>query len=138
MFYDDRGYPDESDAYDSLLHSIDCGPILRKTKFPTPPINADDPSFNFKYSEELHGEKLRADLDVSHLTPEHVSALLNLIKQYWCIFDERDIFTPVRNYQCVIDTGNASLITIKKILYGQREIPIMGKSIAALEKVGHI
>ncbi len=138
MFYNDRGYPDESDDYDSLLHSIDGGPILRKTKFPTPPINADDPSFNFEYSEVLHGEKLRANLDVSHLPPEHASALLNLIKQYWCVFDERGIFTPVQNYQCVIDTGNASPIAIKKILYGQREIPIMRKSITALEKVGQI
>jgi hypothetical protein len=138
VFYDDRGYLDESDAYDSLLHSIDGGPILRKTKFPTPPIDADDPSFNFEYSEELHGEKLRADLDVSHLPPEHASALLNLIKQYWCVFNERGIFTPVQNYQCIINTGNASPIAIKKILYGQREIPIMRKSIAALKKVGHI
>ena len=54
------------------------------------------------------------------------------------MFDERGIFTPVWYYQCVIGTGNASPIAIKKILYGPREIPIMRKSIAALEKVGQI
>ncbi len=54
------------------------------------------------------------------------------------MFDEHGIFTPVRCYECVIDTGNAAPIAIKKILYGPREIPIMRKSIAALEKVGQI
>jgi hypothetical protein len=54
------------------------------------------------------------------------------------VFDEHGIFTPVHYYQCVIDTGNATPIAIKKIIYGPREIPIMRKSIAALEKVGQI
>jgi hypothetical protein len=54
------------------------------------------------------------------------------------VYDERDTFTPVRNYQCVIDTGNSAPIAIKKINYGTRETPIMRKSIAALKKVGHI
>ena len=45
---------------------------------------------------------------------------------------------PVQNYQCIIDTGTAKPIAVKKILYGPQEIPILQKSIAALEKVGHI
>jgi hypothetical protein len=73
-----------------------------------------------------------------HLPPEHATALLNLIKEYWCVFDDRGTFTPVRHYQCVIDTGNAPPIAIKKILYGLQEILIMRKSIATLEKVGQI
>jgi hypothetical protein len=79
VFYDDRGFPDESDAYDALLHSIDGGVILRKTKYPPPPIDADDPSFCVQYSEELHGEKLQADVDISHLPPNHAIALLDTI-----------------------------------------------------------
>ena len=54
------------------------------------------------------------------------------------VFDERGNFTPVRNYQCVIDNGNSAPIAIKKINYGTRKTPIMRESIAALEKVGHI
>ena len=54
------------------------------------------------------------------------------------MFDKRGIFTPVRYYKCVIDTSNAAPIAIKKILYGPREILIMQKSIATLEKVGQI
>ena len=34
LFLDDRGFPDVSDDYDSLLHTIDGGPILRTLKFP--------------------------------------------------------------------------------------------------------
>jgi hypothetical protein len=138
VFYDDRLFPNESEDYDSLLHTNDGGTILRCTKFPTPPLNKNNPTFNFAYSEKLHGEKLQSDLDVWHLPPEHATALLNLIKEYWCVFDNRGTFMPVRHYQCVIDTGNASPIAIKKILYGPREIPIMRKSIAALKKVGQI
>jgi hypothetical protein len=138
VFYNDRGYPDESEDYDQLLHNVDGGPILRKKKFPTLPINADDPTFNYTFSEELHGELLRSQLDLSHLLPEDAAALLVVIKEYWCVFDERGTFTPVRNYQCIIDTGTATPIAVKKIVYGPREIPIMRKCIAALEKVGHI
>ena len=54
------------------------------------------------------------------------------------MFDDRGTFIPVRNYQCVIDTGSARPIAVKKIHYGPRETVIMRKSIAALEKVGQI
>jgi len=43
-----------------------------------------------------------------------------------------------KNYECVIDTGDAKPITVTKILYGPKEIPIMRDAIAALAKVGHI
>ncbi len=48
------------------------------------------------------------------------------------------MWVPVQNYECVIDTGNAPPIAVKKIQYGPKELPIMRKTIAALEKVGHI
>jgi hypothetical protein len=95
VFYDNRGFPDESDNFDSLLHNINGGAILRRTKFPTPPLDADDPTFTYIYSDELHGDKLRSELDVSHLCPTDASALLNLIKEYWSVFDEHGTFTPV-------------------------------------------
>ena len=55
------------------------------------------------------------------------------------MFDKRGIFTPICYYKCVIDTGNAAPIAIKKILYGPREIHVMHKGITVLtvlEKVG--
>ncbi len=138
VFYDNRGFPDESEAYDELLHNIDGGVILRKKKFPTPPLDVEDPAFNWVYSDELHGDKLKTELDLSHLDADKVAALVALIKQYWCVFDDQGTFVPVRNYECIIDTGTASPIAIKRIRYGPREIPNMRKCISALAKVGQI
>ena len=135
---DDRGFPDQSDEYDTLLHNVDGGPILRKLKHPAPPLDVHDPSFHFPFDEALHGERLREQLDLSHLDPSIRLKVTDLIKEFWSVFDERGVWVPVRNYECVIDTGKAPPIAIKKIQYGPKEIPIMRKAIAALEKVGHI
>jgi hypothetical protein len=56
--------------------------------------------------------------------------LLIVIDQLWHLVR--------KNYECVIDTGDAKPIAVKKILYGPKEIPIMRDAIAALAKVGHI
>jgi hypothetical protein len=113
IFFDNRGFPNESEEYTQLLHNIDGGIILRKKKFPTPPLDNIDPEFNWVYLEELHGEKLRTGLDLSHLLPEQAAALLTLIKEFWCIFDECSTFIPVHNYECIIDTGTSRPIAIK-------------------------
>jgi hypothetical protein len=138
VFYGNRGFPDQSNDFDHLLHNIDGGVILWKTKFPAPALDDHDPLFDYSFSEELHGPILEKNLNLSHLSPENAASLTALIKKYWTVFDERGTFTPICNYQCVIDTGNASPIAIKKINYGTCETPIMHKSIAALKKVGHI
>ena len=44
----------------------------------------------------------------------------------------------MKNYECVIDTGAAHPIAVKKILYGEQETVIMWRCISALAKVGHI
>jgi hypothetical protein len=54
------------------------------------------------------------------------------------VFDSKGIFVPVKNYECIIDTGNACPIAEKKIWYGERKTVIMRHCIAALAKVGHI
>ena len=71
---------------------------------------------------------LKSELDVSHLSQENASALIGLIKEYWCVFDERGIFTPVWYYQCVIGTGNASPIAIKKNCMAQERF-LLGKCV---------
>ncbi len=45
VFVDDRGFPDESEYYQNLLHNIDGGPILRKLKHPPPSLDEVDPEF---------------------------------------------------------------------------------------------
>jgi hypothetical protein len=44
----------------------------------------------------------------------------------------------MKDYSCMIDTGSAKPIAIKKIHYGPQETPIMEKCIASLAKLGHI
>ena len=40
VFLDDRGFPDQSDDYDTLLHGVDGSPILWKLKHPQPDLKA--------------------------------------------------------------------------------------------------
>jgi hypothetical protein len=138
VHYNDRGYPNQTNKFDHLLHNINGGVILCKTKFPQPLLDLCDPLFDYLFSDAIHGPILANVLDLSHLSLVNASRLTLLIKKYWTVFDERGTFVPICNYQCVIDTGNSTPIAVKKINYGTRETPIMRKSIAALEKVGHI
>jgi hypothetical protein len=50
----------------------------------------------------------------------------------------RGVFVPVKNYECLINTGTARPISVKKILCGERKTIIMCKCIVALAKVRHI
>ena len=138
VFADDQGFPDLTDDHDTLLHNIDGSPVLRKLQHPAPPLDADDPSFTFTFDEALHGECLRQLLNLSHLNNALQDRIYGLVKKYWSVFDDRGVWVPVRNYECVIDTGDAPPIAVKNIRYGPKELPIMRKAIAGLEQVGHI
>ena len=62
VFIDDRGFPDQSDEFDTILHNVEGGPILRRRKHPAPPLDDIDPRFHAVYDESLHGDKLRKEL----------------------------------------------------------------------------
>jgi hypothetical protein len=138
VFFDEQGFPNKTKDYNNRFHNIDGGVILQRKKYAVPKLDAVDPLFNYEFDETLHGAQLAKELDVSHLLPDQASRLTDLIKHYWTVFNLRGTFTPVKFYQCDIDTGNHKPIAIKKIIYGPKETGIMQKSIAALEKVGHI
>jgi len=125
------------EAPNLVLHDIDGGPILRKLRHPMPdfngPIRFDNP-----FIAKQHEALMRKKTDLSHLHPGLQEKIYSVIREYWSLFDERGVFIPVKNYECVIDTGNAQPIAIKKILYGKRETAIMRKCISALAKVDHI
>ena len=126
MFLDDRGFPDQSDEYDHLLHTIDGGTVLRKLRHPMPDLNGPiDPSFDHPFIPEEHEEILRKKVDLSHLDPKQQTQVYDLIREFWPVFNKRGVFVPVKNYECVIDTGAAHPIAVKKILYGKRETVIM-------------
>ncbi len=81
---------------------------------------------------------MRKQAYLSYLDPNQQEQVYNLIREFWSVFDERGVFVPVKNYECVIDTGTAQLVAVKKILYGKQETVIMQCCILALAKVGHI
>ena len=91
---------------------------LCKLKHPPPSLDEVDPKFLSIYGKSKHGAQLKKDLDLSHLEPAIRNCIYTLVKKYWSIFDDKGVFIPVKNYECVIDTGYAKPITAKKILYG--------------------
>ena len=137
-FADNRGYPDQINYHNNLLHNIDSSPVLQKLRHPPPPINKVSPSFDFQFDKTLHGARLRQQLDLSHLNDALQTRMYTLIQKYWLVFDKHGVWVPVKNYKCIIDTGNTPPITIKNIQYGPKELPIMRKAIAGLKQVGHV
>ncbi len=139
FFYDDRGFPDQSDEFDNLLHSVNGGPLLRKLLHPAPDLDSPvDPLFLSVFDPYLHESQLHDKLDLSHLPLDVQDQKYNLIREFWSVFDSKSVTVPVKSYECIIDTGSAWLIAIKKINYSDNETVIMWKCIAALAKVRHI
>jgi hypothetical protein len=139
VFVDDCGFLDVSDEFDTLLHNINGGPVLRKLKHPPPdPDGLVNPLFLFEYDTVHHGKQFCKHLNLSHLDQALHNWIYVLVIKYWSVFDKCNVFILVCNYECVIDTGNAAPISVKKIYYGPTEIQIMRWAIAALQKAGHI
>lgn len=139
VFADDCRFPDQSHDFNVLPHNIDGGSVLRKRKHSARALDDIDPAFNVAYDKALHGERFRKEFKPSPwLTDEQNAIVADLIKEFWCVFDDNGLFIPVRDYECEIDTGDAPPIAVKKINYSPYETPIMWKCIAALEKLGHI
>ncbi len=99
VILDDRGFPDQSHEFDVILHNVDGGPILRRRKHPAPPLDDIDPRFHSVYDEALHGEKLRKELDLSHLPIGLREKVYALLKKYWSVFDDKGQFIPVKDYK---------------------------------------
>ena len=83
VFLDDRGFPDQSDEYDHLLHSIDGGPVLRKLRHPMPDLQGPvDPSFDYPFVPEEHEAIMRQKVDLSHLTTDQQHQVYDLIRDF--------------------------------------------------------
>ena len=78
-----------------LLHNIDGGPVLRKLRHPAPSLDESDDPFTFPFSEDLHGNRMHKDLDLSHLAPNLQQQIYALIVKYRSAFDDRGVFVPV-------------------------------------------
>ena len=108
VFLDDRGFKDLSNEYNHVLNDIDGGPILRKLRHPAPAFDtAVDPAFHALFKPSKHDAVMRKDLDLSHLDPPLQERIYALIWKYWSVFSKKGVFVPVKNYECVINTGSA-------------------------------
>ena len=139
VFYDDQVFPYQSEEFDYLLHSVEGGPLLRKLRHSAPDLDSPvDPSFLSVFDPDIHESQMRKELDLSHLPLDVQDQIYSLIREFWSVFDSKGVTVPVKLYECIVNTGSTRLIAIKKIHYGEKEIVILRKCIAALAKVGHI
>ena len=115
-----------------MLPEVKAGYLLCKWKHSAPPLTDIGPHFGVEYSKEIHGAMLHATLDVSCLTPPQQTVLTALIKKYWRVFSKKCVTTPIKDYECEIDTGDAKPIACPNATFGPRELPIIKTAIVFL------
>ncbi len=87
VFLDDRGFPDQSNKYNHMLHDNEGGPILRKLRYPGPNLDDDvDPAFYAPFVPVKHEDQMRKNLDLSHLDFKNIC--LYLMRRV-CLFQSR-------------------------------------------------
>jgi len=116
IFCGDRGFPDQSDEFDYLLHNVDGRPILRKLLHPPPDLDSEvDPLFLSTFDPAVHETRMREELDLSHLLLEVQNQVFRRVREFWSVFDSKGVTVPVKDYECVIDTGTNRPIAIEKM-----------------------
>jgi hypothetical protein len=112
------------------------GQTLRKPKdLILPPI----PSNLRKFSEQTDSSELLRNLKFDSSTPDRLKRrITEFVKEFWDVFNEDGVKTPIHGYELVIDTGDHQPIAVKKPHYGLHEIPIMEKACQMLLNMGHI
>ena len=62
--FDNRGFPDPQDEWESMLPEVKNGRLLRKRVHDPPKLQEIDPDFGEEYDEAKHGDILRAKLNI--------------------------------------------------------------------------
>ena len=100
VFLDNRGFLDQSNDYDHVLHGVNGGPVLRKLRNPQPDLEAAiDPAYYLPFVHEKHEALMRKDMDLSHLNPALQEKIYTIIRDHWSVFDKKGVFIPVKNYE---------------------------------------
>ena len=60
--------------------------LVRKQKHPAPRLDDIDPDFGVDFDEDKHGNMLRSQLNIAHLSADCQADLTALIKKYWRVF----------------------------------------------------
>ena len=120
-----------------MIPEVKDGRLLRKRKNNSPNLQDIDLDFGGVYDENKHGEILRAELTIAHITTFQKSVLTAVVKKYWRVFRKKGVTALVKYYECEIDTGNANPIRCRNPTFGPLETPPIEKSIAKLVEIGH-
>jgi hypothetical protein len=112
------------------------GNALRKPKnliLPSIPTNM------VRFNPSRNSEELNRNIVFDKCTSAPLKLrITEFVKEFWDVFHEDGVRSPVHGYELVIDTGNHQPIAVKKPHYGLHEIPIMEKTIDWLLSLGHI
>jgi hypothetical protein len=97
VFLDDRGFPDQSNDYNHLLHGMDGGPILRKLWHHQPDLDAPlVPMYYLPFMADKIEALMHKDMDLTHLDPTLKEKISKIICNHWSVFDEKGVFVPVK------------------------------------------
>ena len=80
--FDDRGFPHPQDEWETLLPEVKAGRLIRKRLHTPPKLHGIDPAFGVEFDEMKHGQILKDELKISHLTSAQQFILTALIKRY--------------------------------------------------------
>ncbi|MFN3129889.1 reverse transcriptase domain-containing protein, partial [Roseibium sp.] len=133
---DNFGFSDPISEFYQGVSLDPNGELIRKRLHPVP-VHEPHSTYDVSFNPSIRQPLLDA-LDLDHLTNGQQSRLLDLLKEFWCVFNPDGRVVPVRDYTCSIDTGNHPGVYVKNPTYGPHESPIIDKSIAALLKVGQV
>ena len=54
--FNDRGFPNPQNSYESMLPEVSAGRLIRKRKHPSPSINSVDPNVGEEFDHNVHGK----------------------------------------------------------------------------------
>ena len=77
-----------------MLPDVKKSRLICKRVHEAPDLQAIDPDFGEEYDEAKHGETLRAELNIAHLTPFQRSTFTAVIKKYWRVFSKKGVTIP--------------------------------------------
>jgi hypothetical protein len=112
------------------------GQALRKPKnLILPPT----PSNLRKFCRATDTAELERNLKFDPSTSDRLKLrITEFVQEFWDVFHENGVKTPIHGYELMIDTGDHPPIAVKKPHYGLHEIPIMEKTIDWLLNLNHI
>ena len=120
-----------------MLPDVKDGKLIRKRVHDPPKLQDVDPEFREEFDKAKHGNLLRAELNIAHLTKFQQEILTAVIKKYWRVFSKKGVTTPVKDYECEIDMGDAKPIRCRNPSFGPLETPIIEKAIAKPIELGY-